>query len=78
MMAPRDWLDDNVDIWLEMVVHGVRLSVRQKLNAHVWRDAPLLTLETHVRDMLTQIIPPAVAAFDNRVPRQSVTNLSDR
>jgi hypothetical protein len=32
-----------------------------------------------VRDMLTQIIPPAVAAFDNRgVPHQSVTNLADR
>lgn len=61
-----------VSVALDMRIGELRLNINRLLEPDLWRQRPLALLEYELREMLMQMLAPAVTAYDQT--RQAVAS----
>lgn len=70
MRAPAK--DVVVSVSVDMRIGELRLSINRMLEPELWRQRPLMILESELREMLIQMLAPSVTAYDQA--RQSLAS----
>lgn len=63
---------DTVTISFDMRVGEVQLRMTRMLEPDLWRQSPLSVMESEVREMIMQLLAPAVTAYDQRLQSRAV------
>jgi hypothetical protein len=57
---------DTVTVSLDIMIGDFTLHCSRTIDGTAWRDQPVARLEQELSQLLTQILIPAVAAYDAR------------
>lgn len=55
---------DTIRISLDITIQDFTLNCSRTLDGSAWRNKPAATLEAELSQILTQLLVPAVAAYD--------------